>query len=173
MQDTSRDALMVLAELGAKNSSAQCYTGHFKLNFDSQPGKHSDARVIRRRKRTSTDQLDVLEVAFQKNPLPDQMERIFISQQVSMNPRAVQVWFQNRRAKEKRLQVRKANHERLNIACVPYSLPFAPSGSNSSSPVLSSYAVMGSSHSTPSSSSESEPAPVHTWEKMRLSSLLN
>ncbi|KZV79153.1 hypothetical protein EXIGLDRAFT_833079 [Exidia glandulosa HHB12029] len=63
---------------------------------------------VRHRKRTSRAQLIVLEAAFEEDQKPGPSIRMEISQQIGMTVRAVQVWFQNRRAKEKNLQKKQA-----------------------------------------------------------------
>lgn len=56
---------------------------------------------IKHRRRTSRDQFQVLESSFQENSKPNATVRRALAQRLGMTPRAVQVWFQNRRAKLK------------------------------------------------------------------------
>lgn len=56
---------------------------------------------VKHRKRTSRAQFKVLEQTFLENPKPNAAVRRFLAQKLSMTPRGVQVWFQNRRAKAK------------------------------------------------------------------------
>ncbi|KAI8605516.1 Homeodomain-like protein, partial [Dissophora ornata] len=56
---------------------------------------------VKRRRRTSRSQLKTLEKAFSENPKPDANARLLLAQKLSMKPRWIQVWFQNRRAKNK------------------------------------------------------------------------
>ncbi|GAA6009314.1 hypothetical protein JCM10207_004347 [Rhodosporidiobolus poonsookiae] len=65
---------------------------------------------IKHRRRTSPPQLKVLEYHFDINPKPDVTTRKALSEQLDMTPREVQVWFQNRRAKVKKLR-EKAERE--------------------------------------------------------------
>lgn len=55
----------------------------------------------KKRTRTSTEQLRILQKAFQTDPMPNSSARCTLSKKLGMSSRAVQVWFQNRRAKEK------------------------------------------------------------------------
>lgn len=55
----------------------------------------------KKRTRTSTEQLRILQKAFQTDPMPNSSSRAALSKKLGMSTRAVQVWFQNRRAKEK------------------------------------------------------------------------
>ncbi|GAA6060617.1 hypothetical protein JCM10212_004596 [Sporobolomyces blumeae] len=65
---------------------------------------------IKHRRRTSPPQLKILEHHFDINPKPDVNTRKVLSEQLGMTPREVQVWFQNRRAKVKKLR-EKAERE--------------------------------------------------------------
>lgn len=56
---------------------------------------------IKHRKRTSKEQFKILEEAFQENNKPTASERRALAASIGMTPRAVQVWFQNRRAKNR------------------------------------------------------------------------
>jgi len=56
---------------------------------------------IKHRRRTSKDQFSVLEASFMENSKPNATVRRSLAQRLGMTPRAVQVWFQNRRAKMK------------------------------------------------------------------------
>lgn len=51
----------------------------------------------KRRLRPSDDQCDILWKTFNENPLPSAAIRQKLASQLGMSPRAVQIWFQNRR----------------------------------------------------------------------------
>lgn len=72
----------------------QTPTGEFKPTF-------YNPFEIKHRRRTSKDQFQVLETSFQDNSKPNATVRRALAQRLGMTPRAVQVWFQNRRAKMK------------------------------------------------------------------------
>ncbi|CAG8532882.1 6833_t:CDS:2 [Acaulospora colombiana] len=57
---------------------------------------------VKHRRRTSRQQLKVLEKAFNENPKPHAAVRQALAQKLNMTSRGVQVWFQNRRAKAKK-----------------------------------------------------------------------
>ncbi|KAK6090232.1 hypothetical protein P3W45_000780 [Vairimorpha bombi] len=63
----------------------------------------TDPFMIKHRKRTSKKQLEVLEKTFETCIRPDSKCRKKLGDQLNMTPRAVQIWFQNRRAKIKKL----------------------------------------------------------------------
>lgn len=56
---------------------------------------------VKHRKRTTSAQLKVLETVFKTDTKPNATKRNDLAQQLEMTARGVQVWFQNRRAKEK------------------------------------------------------------------------
>jgi len=56
---------------------------------------------VKPRKRTSKEQLEVLEKTFETNVKPDAALRKTLAGKLGMTPRSVQVWFQNKRAKVK------------------------------------------------------------------------
>jgi hypothetical protein len=58
-------------------------------------------------------QFKVLETTFKENPKPNASTRKQLSQELEMSVRAVQIWFQNRRAKAKSV-ARKENHRTQN-----------------------------------------------------------
>jgi len=57
----------------------------------------------RKRQRTTPEQLEVLEKVYENEKLPNSDLRKELAVQLGMTPRRVQVWFQNKRAKEKRM----------------------------------------------------------------------
>jgi len=61
----------------------------------------------KKRQRTSPSQLEVLENVYQQEKLPSSDLRKELAVKLKMTPRRVQVWFQNKRAKEKRLSIVK------------------------------------------------------------------
>ena len=56
-----------------------------------------------KRKRASPWQISVLQRAYLNNPFPNSPERRYLADRLHMSPRAVQIWFQNRRQSLKRL----------------------------------------------------------------------
>jgi len=66
---------------------------------------------IKRRKRTTPEQLRILEAVFQTNRTPNSALRKNLSVQLHMSQRAVQVWFQNKRAKCRQLERAKSSQK--------------------------------------------------------------
>ncbi|KAJ3186738.1 LIM/homeobox protein Lhx5 [Gaertneriomyces sp. JEL0708] len=82
---------LLLKKLNWVNASAE----HFNPDDSINVGK-------KRRRRTSAKELEVLEGFFKRSQLPNAHEREELSRLTGMTPRAVQVWFQNKRQSEKR-----------------------------------------------------------------------
>ncbi|GAA5999312.1 homeobox domain-containing protein [Rhodotorula paludigena] len=58
--------------------------------------------IPKKRRRTTPAELAILEHEFRVNARPDPLERARIAERLGMTARAVQVWYQNRRQKEKK-----------------------------------------------------------------------
>ncbi|BGP14070.1 hypothetical protein JCM10213_002365 [Rhodosporidiobolus nylandii] len=65
-------------------------------------GTAENPLIPKRRRRTTPAELAILEHEFRANPRPGQAERARIADRLGMTARAVQVWYQNRRQKEKK-----------------------------------------------------------------------
>ncbi|GAA6060537.1 hypothetical protein JCM10212_006901 [Sporobolomyces blumeae] len=65
-------------------------------------GTAENPLIPKRRRRTTPAELAILEDEFRLNQRPDQGERAKIAQRLGMTSRAIQVWYQNRRQKEKK-----------------------------------------------------------------------
>ncbi|KAG5859377.1 homeodomain-containing protein [Encephalitozoon hellem] len=76
-------------------------------NREAEGGQYFDPYFVKHRKRTTKAQLKVLEETFETNIRPDANMRKKLGEQLGMTPRSVQVWFQNRRAKIKKLTQKK------------------------------------------------------------------
>ncbi|KAF9346809.1 hypothetical protein BGX26_001676 [Mortierella sp. AD094] len=80
-------------------------TEPMEVEFQSPHGELRTAfynpHEVKRRRRTSPGQFKILERSFSDNPKPDANTRRLLAQKLSMSPRGIQVWFQNRRAKNR------------------------------------------------------------------------
>lgn len=64
-----------------------------------------DKTSTRKRTHLSSTQVSVLECSFQENSLPDSSIRSRLAKKLSVSERTVQIWFQNRRAKQKKMKM--------------------------------------------------------------------
>jgi hypothetical protein len=123
---------------------------------------------VKHRKRTSRAQLKVLEDHFRRDTKPNASLRKLLADQLDMSIRGVQVWFQNRRAKEKALASRAlSSRQPTTLPSIlnpsddddqPDSppLPQSPSDthqSSSSASIPPESNIDSSSHSSPTTSS--------------------
>ena len=68
---------------------------------DHGDGAQGNSDLYRaRRTRTTPEQLRVLQTAFMRDQMPSAADRQTLGEMIGMNPRSVQVWFQNRRVKD-------------------------------------------------------------------------
>lgn len=72
---------------------------------DLYPGM--EMSLVKHRRRTTPEQLRILEAEFDRNNKPDNSKREELAAMLGMTKRNVQVWFQNRRAKMKNLNLKK------------------------------------------------------------------
>ncbi|KAI2629778.1 hypothetical protein GGR54DRAFT_278821 [Hypoxylon sp. NC1633] len=85
------------------DSSTMSFESSFRLEsgypiHDPNSEKHPKGK----RKRTTTQDKNILEAAYNSNPKPDKAARLDIVSRVSLNEKEVQIWFQNRRQNDRR-----------------------------------------------------------------------
>jgi len=80
------------------------FSNYSPVSENGGDNQYYDPFYVKHRKRTTKAQLKVLEKTFENCPRPDSTMRKKLADQLSMTPRSVQVWFQNRRAKVKKQQ---------------------------------------------------------------------
>lgn len=101
--DTTLESSQSLAVISANNSSTT--TGPVKFVNATiellQNQMKREEGPKKKRTRTTSDQLRILQKAFNIDPMPSATARVALAKKLGMIPRAVQVWFQNRRAKGK------------------------------------------------------------------------
>ncbi|XP_063693065.1 LIM homeobox transcription factor 1-alpha-like [Bolinopsis microptera] len=100
-------------DLVCKGCSDEGLRDHFYLGVD--PTCRRDRREVKRpRTVLSSVQRKVFKEAFDRTPRPCRKEREKLSSQTGLSVRVVQVWFQNQRAKVKKLARRKMNKQSVN-----------------------------------------------------------
>ncbi|CAG0916800.1 unnamed protein product [Notodromas monacha] len=75
-----------------------------KTDYESAKAREAEAANKRPRTTITAKQLETLKTAYNRSPKPSRHIREQLSQETGLDMRVVQVWFQNRRAKEKRLK---------------------------------------------------------------------
>ncbi|EDO17675.1 hypothetical protein Kpol_1004p50 [Vanderwaltozyma polyspora DSM 70294] len=85
---------------------AFAFITHSQETFPTKEPKIDNAPLARRkRRRTSTQELNILQNEFAKDATPDKQKRIYLAERCKMSEKAVQIWFQNRRQAEKRRKI--------------------------------------------------------------------
>ena len=79
--------------------------------------KREELEPKKKRLRTTPEQLRILNKEFLEEQMPNATARAVLAKMVGMSPRAVQVWFQNRRAKAK-IEAKKSS-SRLSTSKLP------------------------------------------------------
>ncbi|GES99645.1 homeobox protein hd-10 [Rhizophagus clarus] len=102
--------------------------GGLSLNVTSLPEQSSIAlsshlyhypphyRQVKRRRRLTEEETNVLNNVFENVQKPDSTTRAQLAQKLNMSSRAIQVWFQNRRAKVKRDALESKNAAKNNVS---------------------------------------------------------
>lgn len=136
--------------LSATNDSkAYAFISHSPATFPLQEPAIDNAPLARRkRRRTSPNELSILNREFEIGQTPNKMRRIEIAEKLSMSEKAVQIWFQN-----KRQSYRKQQNNEKEIS----ELPSTPIGIRSSTPVKA--AINSSQLQPPASPCTSTPVP--------------
>ncbi|KAJ2548371.1 hypothetical protein EV175_004857 [Coemansia sp. RSA 1933] len=93
---------------------------------------------VKHRRRTSKDQLALLEGTFKTTPKPSSDLRKQLATALHMSAREVQIWFQNRRAKQKNLMLRAGNNTASSASASAGSPSSKAVGSPDTPPVSSS-----------------------------------
>ena len=105
-------AKAVITPSKSEKKRAFAFITHSQDTFGVKEPKIDNAPLARRkRRRTSTQELNILQNSFNKCPTPDKSERIELARQCNMTEKAVQIWFQNRRQAVKRQKLHLANKQ--------------------------------------------------------------
>ncbi|KAJ2019747.1 hypothetical protein GGI01_000684 [Coemansia sp. RSA 376] len=78
---------------------------------------------VKHRRRTTKDQLALLEGTFEHTPKPSSELRKSLASNLCMTAREVQIWFQNRRAKQKNINMRATSATKTSADCSPVLSP--------------------------------------------------
>ena len=73
--------------------------------------KNADRKSARARTVLSEKQLNILKTCYSANPRPDALMKEQLTEMTGLSPRVVRVWFQNKRCKDKKLQIRASEKQ--------------------------------------------------------------
>ncbi|CCF57551.1 hypothetical protein KAFR_0C05600 [Kazachstania africana CBS 2517] len=95
---------------------AFAFITHSQETFGVKEPKIDNAPLARRkRRRTSTQELNILQASFDKCPTPDKKERLELADRCNMTEKAVQIWFQNKRQAVKRAKLAMTTKSNTSI----------------------------------------------------------
>lgn len=108
---------------------AFAFITHSQETFPTKEPKIDNAPLARRkRRRTSTQELNILQAEFNVCPAPDKRKRQELAERCNMSEKAVQIWFQNKR------QACKRQHSATQKAACVAQLEVEPEAQASETP---------------------------------------
>lgn len=116
--------------------------------------KHAEATPTRKRTHLKPAQLEVLQDTFSKNPLPDSSIRARIAKRLGVTERTVQIWFQNRRAKARKMEALSQSLESPSIA---WERPVAPPRYQPTFRTMMTPECFDNAHATPAAAAVATP----------------
>lgn len=156
-------------KLAKSEKKAYAFISHSPATFPSHEPSIDNAQLARRkRRRTSPNELSILQREFQLGHTPNRARRQEIAGKVNMTEKAVQIWFQNKRQALRKLQLNDHSiHQTTTITLPEVDLVTSPLGStptkyytNNSSNV-DAFATSPMSATSSSSNHELPPPPSY------------
>lgn len=96
-------ARAVITPSTSENKRAFAFITHSQETFPTKEPKIDNAPLARRkRRRTSTQELNILQAEFNQCSAPDKRKRQELAERCNMSEKAIQIWFQNKRQASKR-----------------------------------------------------------------------
>lgn len=162
-EDTPTDSLSQSKSSSPIESKAYAFISHSPATFPNQEPSIDNAPLARRkRRRTSPNELSILNKEFEIGSTPNKPRRIEIAKRVSMTEKAVQIWFQN-----KRQSLRKHTAVEKEVTEIPEATniqPPPPMVSTSAPPILTASTpmkpILNKAQSFISPSTVTDPSPI-------------
>ncbi|KAI9476277.1 MAG: hypothetical protein EXX96DRAFT_507377 [Benjaminiella poitrasii] len=110
------------------------------------PSTSSNSTTTRKRTHLKPSQVEILQESFNTNPLPDSSVRSRLARELAVTERTIQIWFQNRRAKARKVEALGA-FSAVNGSNAHHHLMGAAANMNAS--LLRPDWITASRHSTP------------------------
>ncbi|QLL30773.1 hypothetical protein HG536_0A05880 [Torulaspora globosa] len=116
-------ARAVITPSNSEKKRAFAFITHSQETFPTKEPKIDNAPLARRkRRRTSTQELNILQAEFNQCPAPDKRKRQELAERCNMSEKAIQIWFQNKRQATKR---QKNSAQKALVAAQLDSTPLA------------------------------------------------
>eukprot|EP00835_Amoeboradix_gromovi_P002553 NODE_147_length_17537_cov_0.265627.p11 type:complete len:178 gc:universal NODE_147_length_17537_cov_0.265627:3094-3627(+) len=84
------------------------------MYYTNEPFQTQSHMSSKKRRRLNSDETKILQTIFEQNSKPDAMLRGALADRLGMTARNIQIWFQNRRAKTKKLKKDNVSDEESN-----------------------------------------------------------
>lgn len=127
---------------------AFAFITHSQQTFPTKEPKIDNAPLARRkRRRTSTQELNILQAEFDICSAPDKKKRQELAERCNMSEKAVQIWFQNRRQaikKQKNAVVNKTKVSATSTGVQVAPVPTGPTTNSASTPARSKSSLVSS-----------------------------
>ena len=120
--DFSDDDMSIVDTTDADSmNSGMGGSGSGKSGGNKKPGMKkpsaADRKGARARTVLSEKQLNILKTCYSANPRPDALMKEQLVEMTALSPRVIRVWFQNKRCKDKKLQIRM-QEKQMQRECV-------------------------------------------------------
>ena len=160
---------IIIPSASKEKRRAFAFITHSQETFPKKEPKIDNAPLARRkRRRTSSQELSILQAEFEKCPAPSKEKRIELADSCHMTEKAVQIWFQNKRQAVKRQRIATSKSSAIIQTVSPLSplldVHVTPLASRSKTEILRD----GDSSCCSSSSSPLEntpPRPHHSLNR--------
>ncbi|QLQ78336.1 hypothetical protein HG537_0A05830 [Torulaspora globosa] len=117
-------ARAIITPSNSEKKRAFAFITHSQETFPTKEPKIDNAPLARRkRRRTSTQELNILQAEFNQCPAPDKRKRQELAERCNMSEKAIQIWFQNKRQATKR---QKNSAQKASTALVTAQLDSTP-----------------------------------------------
>ncbi|CAI4624431.1 ASN_HP2_G0038580.mRNA.1.CDS.1 [Saccharomyces cerevisiae] len=160
---------IIIPSASKEKRRAFAFITHSQETFPKKEPKIDNAPLARRkRRRTSSQELSILQAEFEKCPAPSKEKRIELAESCHMTEKAVQIWFQNKRQAVKRQRIATSKSTTIIQTVSPPSPPLDVHATPLASRVKADILRDGSSCSRSSSSSPLEntpPRPHHSLNR--------
>ncbi|QHS75256.1 Yox1p [Saccharomyces paradoxus] len=115
---------IIIPSASKEKRRAFAFITHSQETFPKKEPKIDNAPLARRkRRRTSSQELSILQAEFEKCPAPSKEKRIELADSCHMTEKAVQIWFQNKRQAVKRQRIATSKSTTIIQTVPPPSPP--------------------------------------------------
>ncbi|CAI4047792.1 hypothetical protein SKDZ_13G1060 [Saccharomyces kudriavzevii ZP591] len=161
---------IIIPTASKEKRRAFAFITHSQETFPKKEPKIDNAPLARRkRRRTSSQELSILQGEFEKCPAPSKEKRTELADSCHMTEKAIQIWFQNKRQAVKRQRVATSKSTTITQTVSPPSPPLdvhaTPLASRARTVILHDESSPCSSSSSPSPLENTPLRPHHSLNR--------